>query len=74
MEPEGLNGSKFTINVTYKTHGASQRLVVSPGYEKDGLFHMPGGNSGHFMSSHYDDMHQAWVNGIPLKLLNGTEA
>ena len=49
----------------------SERLVVSPGREEDGLFHMPGGQSGHPLSPHYRDGHAAWVNGDPAPLLPG---
>jgi len=43
--------------------GASQRMVVSPGRESEGIFHMPGGQSGHPLSPHFDDGHDAWARG-----------
>lgn len=43
--------------------GASQRMVVSPGRESEGIFHMPGGQSGHPLSPHFDDGHEAWARG-----------
>ncbi|HVR42360.1 MAG TPA: penicillin acylase family protein [Thermoanaerobaculia bacterium] len=43
--------------------GASQRMVVSPGDEARGIFHMPGGQSGHPLSPHFADGHEAWVEG-----------
>jgi penicillin amidase len=46
-----------------KNHGASQRFAVSPGDEASGYFQMPGGQSGHPLSPHYRDQHQAWVRG-----------
>lgn len=49
----------------------SERLVVSPGHEDEGIFHMPGGQSGHPLSPHYRDGHAAWVNGEPTPLLPG---
>jgi penicillin amidase len=52
--------------------GASERLVVSPGKEKFGLFTMPTGQSGHPLSPHYRDMHRAWVRGEPAPLLPGS--
>jgi len=52
----------------------SERLVVSPGHEQDGIFHMPGGQSGHPLSPHYRDGHAAWVNGDPTPLLPGKTA
>jgi len=51
--------------------GAVERLVVSPGHEKEGLFHMPGGQSGHFLSPYYRAGHEAWVKGEPMPLLPG---
>lgn len=51
--------------------GAVERFVVSPGQEKDGLFHMPGGQSGHFLSPFYRAGHDAWVQGKPTPLLPG---
>ena len=52
-------------------YGASQRLVVMPGREGRGLFHMPGGQGGHPLSPHYRDGHDAWVRGDPAPLLPG---
>ena len=51
--------------------GASERMVVSPGREAQGLFHMPGGQSGHPLSPHYRDGHGAWVKGEPTPFLPG---
>lgn len=50
---------------------ASERLVVSPGHEAEGLFHMPGGQSGHPLSPHYRDQQQNWSEGRPTPLLPG---
>ncbi len=55
------------------SQGASQRFAVTPGREADGYFHMPGGQSGHPMSPHYDAGHAAWVEGRPLPFLPGPE-
>jgi penicillin amidase len=51
--------------------GASQRLAVSPGRESEGYFHMPGGQSGHPLSPHYGDAHEAWAQGKPTGFLPG---
>lgn len=51
--------------------GASQRFVVSPGREAEGIFHMPAGQSGHPLSPHYSDGHAAWANGEPTPFLPG---
>jgi penicillin amidase len=51
--------------------GASQRMVVSPGREDEGIFHMPGGQSGHPMSRFFDAGHAAWAEGEPSPFLPG---
>jgi penicillin amidase len=53
------------------SEGASQRMAVSPGREEEGYFHMPAGQSGHPLSSHYRDGHEAWVRGEPTPFLPG---
>ncbi|HUP64004.1 MAG TPA: penicillin acylase family protein, partial [Thermoanaerobaculia bacterium] len=52
-------------------NGASQRMIVSPGDEERGIFHMPGGQSGHPLSPHFDDGHDAWAEGRPTPFLPG---
>jgi penicillin amidase len=49
--------------------GASQRMVVSPGNEEEGIFHMPCGQCGHPLSPHYRDSHSDWLNGTPSPFL-----
>jgi penicillin amidase len=51
--------------------GASERFVVSPGREDEGIFQMPGGQSGHFSSPYYRAGHDAWVAGRPSAFLPG---
>jgi penicillin amidase len=53
---------------------ASERMVVSPGHEESGIFHMPVGESGHPLSPHYRDGHTAWVEGRPTPFLPGPPA
>jgi penicillin G amidase len=43
--------------------GASVRFDVAPGQEAEGLFEMPGGQSGHFLSPYYRAGHAAWAHG-----------
>jgi penicillin amidase len=52
--------------------GASERFAVSPGYESQGYFHMPGGQSGHPLSPYYRAGFLAWAQGEPLPFLPGT--
>jgi penicillin amidase len=51
--------------------GASERLAVSPGREELGYFHMPTGQSGHPLSPHYRDGHEAWARGEKTPFLPG---
>ncbi|PPD34241.1 MAG: penicillin acylase [Methylomonas sp.] len=56
--------ASICVKVMDLTHGASQRLVVSPAHPENGIFHMPGGQSGHPLSEHYRDQQPFWQNGI----------
>ena len=51
--------------------GASERFVISPGHERDALFQMPGGQSGHPLSPNYADGQDDWVNGRSIPFLPG---
>jgi len=51
--------------------GASERFVVSPGREEDGIFHMPTGESGHPLAPYYRTGHEAWAEGRATPLLPG---
>ncbi|MHB9006915.1 MAG: penicillin acylase family protein [Limisphaerales bacterium] len=55
---EGCAGGPGMPRVHTDGRGAVERLVVSPGHEKEGLFHMPGGQSGHFLSPFYRAGHE----------------
>jgi penicillin amidase len=60
--PPGANGLPL---------GASERFVVSPGHEDEGIFEMPCGQSGHPLSPYYRAGHEAWVRGDPTPFLPG---
>ncbi len=66
-----LPGWAGTVRAQTASYGASMRMVVSPGRAEMGLLHMPTGQSGHFMSPHYADSHEAWVTGAPTPFLAG---
>jgi penicillin G amidase len=74
MPAEPLPGDSGMARVQGRSFGASQRMVVAPGFEERGIFHMPGGQSGHPLSSHYRAGHAAWVRGEPTALLPGETA
>ena len=71
MPVEPLPGDNDMPRVQGPSFGQSERLVVSPGREGEGLFHMPGGQSGNPLSAYYRAGHQAWVEGNPTPLLPG---
>ena len=71
---EPLPGDSGMPRVQGPTFGASERFVVSPGREADGIFHMPGGQSGHFLSPYYMKGHDAWARGEATPFLPGESA
>ena len=71
MPAQPLPGAADMPRVQSVAFGQSERLVVSPGHEDEGLFHMPGGQSGHPLSPYYRAGHDAWVEGKPTPLLPG---
>jgi penicillin amidase len=71
MPPDRLPGDVDMPRVQQRRHGASERFVVSPGHEAEGIFHMPCGQSGHPLSPYYRASHAAWVKGDPTPFLPG---
>ena len=71
MPDEPQSGDVFTPRAHSPRTGPSQRLVVSPGREDEGILHMPTGQSAHPLSPHFGDMHRAWAEGRPVPLLPG---
>ncbi|MBK9991350.1 MAG: penicillin acylase family protein [Verrucomicrobia bacterium] len=72
MPADPLPGDNNMPRVQSPTSGASERFVVSPGHEDEGIFHMPGGQSGHPLSPFYRAGHEAWLKGEPTPFLPGT--
>jgi len=72
MTAQPLPGDRKDMpRVQRPTFGASQRMAVAPGRESQGYFHMPCGQSGHPLSPHYRDGHEAWATGKPTPFLPG---
>jgi penicillin amidase len=71
MPRETLPGDLYTPRVHWGSIGASVRMVVSPGREKDGIMHMPTGQSGHPLSPFYANSHVTWIKGEPTAFLPG---
>lgn len=71
MPDEPLPGDNNMPRVQGPSFGASERMVVSPGHEAEGIIHMPGGQSGHPLSPFWGAGHEAWVRGEPSPFLPG---
>ncbi len=71
LPPVALPGCRWVPRVQTPGGGASERLVVAPGHEEDGILHLPGGVSGHPLSRWYAAGHEDWVLGRPSPLLPG---
>lgn len=70
----GLPGDDHMPRIQGVRFGVSERMVVSPGQEERGVFNMPGGQSGHFLSPFYRAGHEAWEEARPTPLLAGPAA
>ena len=68
-----LPGDLFTVRMRWGAETASERLVVSPGRESEGILEMPTGQSGHPLSPFYANSHDDWAKGAPTPLLAGGE-
>ncbi|OAX87788.1 penicillin acylase [Xanthomonas nasturtii] len=69
MPPDQLPGDRDMPRVQGPAFGASERMVISPGHEQDGIVHMPGGQSGHPLSPFWGAGHDDWVHGRPTPFL-----
>lgn len=66
-----LPGDGNVPRVQGPAFGASQRMVVAPGREAEGIYHQPGGQSGHPLSPYYRAGFEDWASGQPSPLLPG---
>ncbi len=71
MPGEPLPGDDHMPRFQAPSAGASERIVVSPGHEGEGIFEMPGGQSGHPLSPFYRAGHRAWARGEATPFLPG---
>ena len=71
MPQAPVPGDLYTPRMAYGADSASERFVVAPGREAEGIMHMPTGQSGHPFSPHYRDSHPAWVAGDATPFLPG---
>jgi penicillin amidase len=71
MPRDPLAGDGTMPRVVGPDFGASQRMVVSPGREAEGIAHVPGGQTGHILSPFWGAGHDDWVQGRPSPFLPG---
>jgi penicillin amidase len=71
MPADALAGDANMPRVVAPAFGASERMVVAPGHEEDGIVHMPGGQSGNPLSPYWGAGHEAWVRGEATPFLPG---
>ena len=71
MPAQALPGDNDMPRVQRPDFGASERMVVAPGHEADGLAHMPGGQSEHPLSPFWGAGHADWVQGRAVPFLPG---
>ncbi|MGQ5523430.1 penicillin acylase family protein [Chitinimonas sp. PSY-7] len=66
-----MPGDENMPRVAGPEFGQSERMVVSPGKEEQGILTMPGGQSGHPLSPFFLAGHADWVKGEPAPFLPG---
>ncbi len=71
MPKDHLSGDSHMPRVQTPNNGASERMVVIPGQEENGIFHMATGQSAHPLSPWFDAGHSDWVEGRPSEFLPG---
>jgi len=71
MPRQPLPGDTAMPRVQGREFGASMRMSVAPGREADGILHMPGGQSGNFLSPYYGAGHDDWAAGRATPFLPG---
>jgi penicillin amidase len=71
MPATQLSGDSYMPRVQGRSSGASERMVVSPGHEETGIFHMPTSQAGHPWSPYYGKGHDDWEKGKASPFLPG---
>lgn len=69
-EPQA--GSAVSVRVATPVRGSVIRMVVSPADPAAGILQMAGGQSGHFLSRHFKDLHADWAGDRPTPFLAGS--
>jgi penicillin amidase len=71
MPLQPMNGDLYTPSMHWGANAPSERMIVSPGREENGIMHMPTGQSGHPLSPYYANSHEAWATGKATPFLPG---
>jgi penicillin G amidase len=71
MPLQSMSGDLYTPSMHWGSNAPSERMIVSPGHEANGIMHMPTGQSGHPLSPYYANSHEAWVTGKATPFLPG---
>ena len=71
MPAEQLPGDNDMPRVQGRAFGQTDRLIVAPGHEAEGVLTMPGGQSGHPLSPFFRAGHETWAKGETTPLLPG---
>jgi penicillin amidase len=74
MPTRRLSGDHHMPRVQDGAFGASERMAVSPGRERDGYLSLPGGPSGHPLSPFYRTGFDDWAEGRATPFLPGPAA
>lgn len=71
MPASPLAGDSHMPRVQHPAFGQSQRMVVAPGHEQQGILVIPAGQSGHPLSPFYRADHPYWQADVALPFLPG---
>ncbi len=73
MPATEMAGDRHMPRVQLPVHGQSERMVVAPGHEAQGILTIPGGQSGHPLSPFYRADHAFWLDEAELGFLPGEQ-
>lgn len=68
---EALPGDVIVPRASSPGYGASERFVVSPGHESEGIFELPVGEASNPLSPYFLAGHEDWVRGNAAPFLPG---
>ena len=71
MSSVPLAGDNWIPRAQMPAKGVSERMIVSPGNEEEGIMHLPGGQNGHPLSPFFQSGFTDWLDGNPSPFLPG---